>query len=505
MDGGGKPLIEVYMRLTEEQQAVIEALRHWSRIKVYALAGTGKTATLRAIAYLFPNIRILYIAFNRGIVDEARGKFPPNVEVRTVNSLAYYHDGWQYKNRLSKLDFYEIADVLKESSDDVIDNLKYFQSYLNSACSLDEQSIAAYLQSLYPRLDDPEKTADFILRLYQALKENSLQVDHAFYLKEFQLSFEAKGLSGLYDLVMLDEAQDTNPVTLDVFKRFRARKVMVGDRHQKVYGFRKAIDAMEKFSAEATLYLTRTFRFDQADQVSAVNDLLYHLKCEEYSHLIKPGKVSGNGNGTPRNSCIITRTNAQLLKALDEWDDLKTVRPPAQYFQRFFRIFRKQVRAPEHNGTFKGYLNALEEMAESVDDTDLAATVKLIRQHGCRRKYFKELYDRAVENYGNGGNNLVGTAHSVKGLEFSTVELTDDFLGPAELLSKLFQGQAAIGSTVHLTRPRLRQVFRGLKDDPLLEEINLLYVALTRAKEEVHFPRAYRVDNEYRVVITGEE
>jgi superfamily I DNA/RNA helicase len=163
------------------------------------------------------------------------------------------------------------------------------------------------------------------------------------------------------------------------------------------------------------------------------------------------------------------------------------------------------VRAPEHNGTFKGYLNALEEMAESVDDSDLASSVKLIRQHGCRRKYFQELYDRAMENYGNGGSNLVGTAHSVKGLEFSTVELTEDFLGPAELLSKLFQGQAAIGDMVHLTRPRLRQVFRGLKDGPLKEEINLLYVALTRAKEEVRFPRAYRVDSEYHVKITGEE
>jgi F-box protein 18 (helicase) len=491
------------LRLTEEQQAVIEALQKWTRVKVYALAGTGKTATLRAIAYLFPKMRILYIAFNRGIVEEARGKFPPNVEVRTVNSLAYFHEGWQYKNRLSKLDFCEIAEVLKESPDKVIDNLKYFQVYLNSKCPLDEQAIADYLQFLYPRLDDPEKTADFILRLSKALKESSLQVDHAFYLKEFQLSFEAKGLSGLYDLVLLDEAQDTNPVTLDVFERFRARKVMVGDRHQKVYGFRRAVDAMERFAADATFHLTRTFRFDQADQVAAVNDLLYHLKCEDYSHLIKPGKIAGNG--TLRTSCIITRTNAQLLKALEEWDDLKPVRPPAQYFQRFFRIFRKQVRAPEHNGTFKGYLNALEEMAESVEDTDLAATVKLIRQHGCRRKYFQEMYDRASENYRNGGSNLVGTAHSVKGLEFSKVELAEDFLGPAELLGKLFQGQAAIGSTVHLTRPRLRQVFRGLKDGPLKEEINLLYVALTRAKEEVRFPRAYRVDSEYHVKITAEE
>jgi superfamily I DNA/RNA helicase len=173
------------------------------------------------------------------------------------------------------------------------------------------------------------------------------------------------------------------------------------------------------------------------------------------------------------------------------------VRPPDQYFQRFFRIFRRQLRAPEHDGTFRGYLGALETLAESVEDTDLAATVKLIRQHRCQRKYFQDLFERASVNYRNGGRDLVGTAHSVKGLEFDTVELTDDFLAPGDLLSRLFQGQLEIGKTVHVTRPRLRQVFRGVEDGLLKEEVNLLYVALTRAREEVHFPRNYRVADGY--------
>lgn len=485
------------MRLTEEQLAVPEALVNYNRVKAYALAGTGKTLTLRATAKHFPKYRILYLAFNRAVVDEAKGKFPPNVEVRTANSLAYKFKGHLFKSRLSNLDFLEIAEALNETSDAVIDNLKYFHSWMHSECPLDKRVIEGHLASIYPQLADPEKTADFILRLYRVLKEGSLQIDHSFYLKEFQLQFHTLGLARDYDLVMLDEAQDTNPVILDVFEKFQGKKVMVGDRHQKVYGFRRAIDAMERFEAEATLHLTRTFRFDQADQVAAVNDLLYHLKCEDYFHLIKPGKIGGNGSS--RTSCVITRTNAKLLEALAEWD-LKTVRPPHQYFQRFFRIFARKIRVSEYDGTFKGYLNALDTLAESVEETDLAAAVKLIRQHGCKKKYFQELYDRASENYRNDGRELVGTAHSVKGLEFDTVKLTDDFLGPEKLLSKLLEGQLESGSTVHLTRPKLRQVFRGLKDGMLLEEVNLLYVALTRSREEVHFPRSYRVASEYQIV-----
>ncbi|OPX18911.1 MAG: hypothetical protein BZ151_12040 [Desulfobacca sp. 4484_104] len=75
--------------LTDEQRAIIAALPHHKSIKVYALAGTGKTTTLKAIAQAYPKAKMLYLAFNKAIADEAKSKFPPNVEVRTVHSLAF--------------------------------------------------------------------------------------------------------------------------------------------------------------------------------------------------------------------------------------------------------------------------------------------------------------------------------------------------------------------------------------------------------------------------------
>lgn len=44
------------------------------------------------------------------------------------------------------------------------------------------------------------------------------------YLKEFQLlKPEARGLDK-YDFILLDEAQGTNAVTLDIFKEINAKK-----------------------------------------------------------------------------------------------------------------------------------------------------------------------------------------------------------------------------------------------------------------------------------------
>ncbi|NEC91738.1 UvrD-helicase domain-containing protein [Streptomyces sp. SID12501] len=64
------------------------------------------------------------------------------------------------------------------------------------------------------------------------------------------------------DWVLLDEAQDTNPVLEQVFtaQRGHAQLMMVGDCAQAVYGWRGAHDAMTGFDGTA-LTLTQSFRF----------------------------------------------------------------------------------------------------------------------------------------------------------------------------------------------------------------------------------------------------
>ena len=55
---------------------------------IEALAGTGKTTTLKMIADAHGNLAGQYVAFNRAIVDDVRGKLPRNVAVNTAHSLA---------------------------------------------------------------------------------------------------------------------------------------------------------------------------------------------------------------------------------------------------------------------------------------------------------------------------------------------------------------------------------------------------------------------------------
>lgn len=78
---------------TAEQIQIIKAMddaRENDIVRVLAYAGTGKTTTLKMLAERMGGARgsILYVAFNRVVVDQAGREFPPCVEPSTMHSLA---------------------------------------------------------------------------------------------------------------------------------------------------------------------------------------------------------------------------------------------------------------------------------------------------------------------------------------------------------------------------------------------------------------------------------
>src|SRR5690554_2091545 len=90
---------------TGEQAAIIDAALRGESFKVSAFAGASKTTTLKGIADHLTFKRILYLAFNKAIADEARQLFPNWVECRTAHSLAYRYivqSSERYRMKLQK-------------------------------------------------------------------------------------------------------------------------------------------------------------------------------------------------------------------------------------------------------------------------------------------------------------------------------------------------------------------------------------------------------------------
>ena len=104
---------ENQVNLTEEQKAIVE---HDNNLRINAFAGTGKTTTLLEYSKRRPNSRILYIAFNRSVKEEAIKKFHKeglnNVTIETAHSLAYKATGAKKYKISSGLKAFDIADIL---------------------------------------------------------------------------------------------------------------------------------------------------------------------------------------------------------------------------------------------------------------------------------------------------------------------------------------------------------------------------------------------------------
>src|SRR3982751_2299213 len=78
---------------TPEQEQILHFARNErANGLVNALAGTGKTTTIEMICHAIPDIPILYLAFNKRIVEEAKKRMPSHADCRTQNSLG--HNVW---------------------------------------------------------------------------------------------------------------------------------------------------------------------------------------------------------------------------------------------------------------------------------------------------------------------------------------------------------------------------------------------------------------------------
>lgn len=95
------------MELTPEQYEIINST---GDIKINAVAGSGKTTTIIEYARTRPkSSKILYLAFNKSVKEEAKKRFRDkgieNVEVETAHSLAYKHVVQKHRYKVRKQDF----------------------------------------------------------------------------------------------------------------------------------------------------------------------------------------------------------------------------------------------------------------------------------------------------------------------------------------------------------------------------------------------------------------
>ena len=466
------------IRLTGEQNEVVHSGS--PRLVVNAFAGTGKTSTLVAYAEHRPNLRLLYIAFNSGVAAEARARFPANVDCRTSHSLAYAKFGYMYKVKLGSPRARDISDHLQtvmssaHMGEDAyrfaLSVLQRLTAFFSSDCQEPDAPALSppSAGSLAGAATNQAITLGAVL-VWAAMRDTNnaaVQMPHDGYLKLYQLS---KPDLSRYDIILLDEAQDTNPCVLSIVKAQTCAKVVVGDRHQGIYGFRGAINAMTQFDGDH-LSLTSSFRF--GSEIAQTANKILGAFCGESLKV----KGMGQPRADDKSFCNISRTNAglfgtavEILKGNETMHFVGGVR--GYGFEAIEDTWRlKSQSAPVRDAFLKRFrsIGQLEEYAESVEDKELLSRINIVDKYGSSIPGLVQKLTMA-DTPAQTANKCLTTAHKSKGLEWASVKLHEDF--PEMLVGGL---------------PRTSANCSGTGEDPLsVEEANLIYVAATRAKAKL--------------------
>jgi energy-coupling factor transporter ATP-binding protein EcfA2 len=299
---------------TDEQQEICDyQFDPGEVVAINAYTGSGKSTTLRLIAEAHPDTKFLYLCFNNPVAAEARKRFPSNVEVSTMHAYARRRvlDRFQGGNKAKEIGIElrpkEIGDMLKvppNTAVSVRDALRQFLFSKDKEISvrhveggrkgMDKGDIVAKARSLWKQMIDPE---------------SAVPLSHDGYLKFF---VDGDTTALRHDAILLDEAQDTNPVTAAFVEAQRekgATLILVGDRHQSIYGFRRNENFIQQAmdSGATGFNLTTSFRLTQ-EAADAASDILNSFKDD-------PVRITGLQANAPKTGtrAFLSRTNAMLM------------------------------------------------------------------------------------------------------------------------------------------------------------------------------------------------
>jgi hypothetical protein len=431
---------------TAEQQAIIDAYRAGQNLVIEAGAGTGKTTTLKMLGAAAPNRSGLYIAYNKAIAADAGRSFPRHVECRTAHSLAFRAVGKDYKRRLDgpRQPARVVAQLLRVDPLRVDASLmlgpmqvaRVVNDTVASFCRSADAEIGRQHVPFIEGITGPEAKArlrEAVVPLARkawadlARPDGRLKFQHDHYLKIWQLT----GPKLEVDVVMLDEAQDANPLIADIVERQEhAQRVMVGDASQAIYAWNGAVDALSKFKADARLQLSESFRFGppiaaEANKWLGIIGATLRLtgRAAHASHLAE----------LPDADAILCRTNAgavgQLMAAAAEGrraalvgggDQIKRLAEAALELQRGMPTSHPELMAFQTWGQLRQYVE------EEAAGSDLKVFVRLVDQHGAAA-VIATMEGLTDERY---AQVVVSTSHKAKGREWDRVRVASDFQEP---------------------------------------------------------------------------
>ena len=513
---------------SKHQQDIFDFIKNESgNMVINAVAGSGKTTTIiKSLDYVDKNLDVLFLAFNKSIKKEIDSRLKSNgynnVDVNTSHGYGYSTivsnfdcevalDNSKYKKLLNDLissaiaedylilDKYELSDENKKLSERFklsFDNPQDKEMFFNNALSL------VNLIRLY--VSDNEETLNEIIDKYDIVltsEELSLAIDLLMIGQSIKRIIDFTDMvyyptlynleTTKYDLVYLDECQDVNTAQrLLMLKAIKenGRFVSVGDKFQAIYSFAGSdSDAFEKLInlPNVKLFpLSKSYRCGK-NIIKSVQHIVPHIEANELNPdgvIIKADSVDNIEVG----DMVLCRNTYPLVKlCLKFISEGKKANVMGGDIGKTIIILLDQTRESDAEKAFARLYDKLNKTLEKVMlKTGLSADKAMKKAEYANMlekiKMIETIYKQLPE-----GNN------SVNDISNKITSIFSDSTGNGILLSTIHKAKGLESKRVYIIHPELMPSKFAEKEWELEQENNLIYVARTRAINQLSYVTDY--------------
>lgn len=491
----------------KQQQDIWDAIWHGeTHVIVDARAGTGKTYTaVHSLKGVRKGLRTLLVSFNVAIVEEGRARVREHslydVAVSTYNSL-----GWRTVRKAYPLISFDPEKARKHTqgvkwSDYPFGLIPTVNALLGHARNLNLDvwgpDWEAQIEPLCDRFSlacvpaHVPMIAEITRKVLTGMLADKVRCDYGDQL--YLPIRDPKVTAHLpeYDLILVDEAQDTNAIQQAMIFRMLApggRVVVFGDRYQSINGFRGAdVDAFATFGlalgasdrGTVTLPLTTSRRCPQSHVRAAqvlVSDFRAMPDAPEGA-IVEADRDTWVDRAEP-GDLVLCRVNAPLVSAcMRLWGQGVKARVVGQDLSKgLYALVKRYLERERHLADVLAAVEADvvrdcgKEMAK--ENPNYGRTQSLQDRLSCLRAVAEGCQDKAEfesrlarlfmseeeAETGGAGEVRLGTVHKTKGLE---------------------------ADRVFVLCPELLPHPMAKTPEDMQQERNLAYVALTRAKREL--------------------
>jgi hypothetical protein len=270
-------------------------------LAIKSVAGSGKTTTLLNLAKTHSSKKILYIAFNKSLIEDIKIKISEqninNLVPKTFDSLM--REVFVYKQKVHpniiNLRVQTISDVIPWFNGKPWKVKSAYVSYFNKFC---KQLEFDDIKKFSKRGLSPGKARPLLNSMWDKILNNEFFTFDSI-RKIVQINHWCKDyIDNKYHMIFIDEAQDFDEIMLELLLNDTTiPKVFVGDPLQAIYQWRGCINAFDKLpDSSLIIEFYSTFRIGNpaCEEIRKKFDNCWMISRNENETIIKNETLESN-------------------------------------------------------------------------------------------------------------------------------------------------------------------------------------------------------------------